>query len=159
MLTNRLMQPHLESVSWRGIEKLSLPYELNEIVHQGFIELSDCFLSKKLLSYCNHVTLDAFYDEIAFECFVNSVHIEDYVNEKYLQYSIAFCNSIIRKWNEGYAGYLNVIISLDDETLLPTIKFHLKRKNASWLDECNLDSSIQAVLITTSEINSNYETN
>lgn len=146
------MRQQLESVRWADIEKLSLPYELNEIVEQGFVELSGCFLSRKLLQYCNSVTLENFEDEIAFECFVNSIHIEDYVAGSYLQYSIVFCNSIIIRWNEDNSGCLNVIISLDDETLLPTVKFHLKRERISWLDEDNLDSSIQAVLITTDEI-------
>ncbi|HEJ7920325.1 hypothetical protein [Serratia marcescens] len=155
MLVNYLMLPHLEAVCWGDIEKLNLPYELNEIVEQGFVELHGCFFSKKLLAYCNSVTPDAFEDEIAFECFVNSIHIEDYVSEKYFQYSIVFCNSIIKKWNENYVDCLNVIISLDDETLLPTVKYHLKRKGVSWLDEDNLDSSIQAVLVTVNEINKN----
>ena len=155
MLVNYLMLPQLESICWEDIEKLNLPYELNDIVEQGFVELHGCFLSKKLLSYCNSVTPDVFEDEIAFECFVNSIHIEDYVSEKYLQYSIIFCNSIIKKWSENYVDCLNVIISLDDETLFPTIKFHLRRKGVSWLDEDNLDSSIQAVLVTVNEINNN----
>ncbi len=153
MLVNYLMRPHLESICWADIEKLSLPYQLNEIVEQGFVELDGCFLSKKLLSYNNSYTLDVFEDEISFECFVNSLHIEDYVSENYLSYSVIFCNSIIRRWSEDCVGYLNVIISLDDETLLPTIKFHLKRESVSWLDEDNLDSSIQAILVTTDEIN------
>ena len=72
-----------------------------------------------------------------------------------MQYSIIFCNSIIKKWSENYVDCLNVIISLDDETLFPTIKFHLRRKGVSWLDEDNLDSSIQAVLVTVNEINKN----
>jgi hypothetical protein len=147
------MLPHLESVCWEDIENLILPYELNEIVEQGFVELFGCFLSRKLLAYFGSVTLDTFEDEIAFECFVNSIHIDDYVSEKYFQYSIVFCNLILKRWIENHSGYLNVIISLDDETLMPTIKFHLKREGVSWLDEDNINSSIQAVLITTDEIN------
>lgn len=153
MLANYLILPHLESICWEDIEKITLPYELNEVVEHGFVELFGCFLSKKLIGYCGPIKPDIFEDEIALECFVNSIHVEDYVSEKYFQYSIVFCNSIIKKWNENHTGYLNVIISLDDETLLPTIKFHLKRKGTSWLDEDNLGSSIQAVLVTTDEIN------
>lgn len=153
MLANYLMLPQLESICWKDIESTTLPHELNEIVGQGFVELFGCFLSKKLIGYCGAIKPDFFEDEIALECFVNSIHVEDYVSEKYFEYSIVFCNSIIKKWNESHSGFLNVIISLDDETLLPTIKFHLKRKGVSWLDEDNLDSSIQAVLVTTDEIN------
>lgn len=153
MLANYLMLPQLESICWEGMKKITLPHELNEVVEQGFVELFSCFLSKKLLGYSGAIKPDSFEDEIALECFVNSIHIEDYVSENYFQHSIVFCNSMIKKWNEKHAGVINVIISLDDETLLPTIKFHLKRKDTSWLDEDNLDSSIQAVLVTTDEIN------
>lgn len=152
MLTNNLMLPQLESIRWEDMKKINLPHELSEVVEQGFVELFGCFLSKKLIGYYGVIQPDSFEDEIALECFVNSIHVEDYVHENHFQYSIVFCNSIIKKWNESHAGFLNVIISLDDETLLPTIKFHLKRKGVSWLDEDNLNSSIQAVLVTTDEI-------
>lgn len=155
MLANYLMHPQLETICWKEIESITLPHELNEVVEQGFVELFGCFLSKKLLDYCRAIKPNFFEDEIALECFVNSIHVEDYVSEKYFEYSIVFCNSIIKKWNESHPGFLNVIISLDDETLLPTIKFHLKRKGVSWLDEDNLDTSMQAVLVTTDEINKN----
>lgn len=152
MLTNRLMRTQLVKINWTEIGKNSLTYELESIVSEGFIEICGCFLSKKLFSYCQSNSPDNFEDEISFECFVNSFHMDDYVNERHFEYSIIFSNSIIKKWNEIYVDKLNVIISLDDETLLPTIKFHLKRDGLSWLDEHNLDASIQAVLITTDEI-------
>lgn len=152
MLTNKLMRNQLRLARWEDIKTISLSSELNEIVTQGFVGLEGCFLSKKLFSYCHSSSPDAFEDEIAFECFVNSIHMEDYVSESYFEYSIIFSNSMIRKWNQQYDKKLNFIISLDDETLLPTIKFHLKRDGASWLNEDNLDASIQAVLITTDEI-------
>lgn len=146
------MRSQLVKVNWTEIEKNCLTYELEEIVSEGFIEIDGCFLSKKLFSYCQSNFLGNFEDEISFECFVNSFHMDDYVNERYFEYSIIFSNSIIKKWNEKYDGKLNIIISLDDETLLPTIKFHVKREGLSWLDEYNLDASIQALLITTGEI-------
>lgn len=155
MLANYLMLPQLESICWESMKKITLPHELKEVIEQGFVELFGCFLSKKLLDYCGEIKSVFFEDEIALECFVNSIHLEDYVSENHFQYSIIFCNSMIKKWNESHSKALNVIISLDDETLLPTLKFHLKRKEASWLDEDNLDSSIQAVLVTTDEINKN----
>ncbi|MBU3892796.1 hypothetical protein [Serratia rhizosphaerae] len=152
MLINELMKNQLQNISWGDVEVLKLPHELDEIVSLGFLEVSGCFLSKKLFEYCKNNSLHNFEDEIAFECFVNSMHIDDYVSEKYLQYSIVFCNSIIKKWNESHYGKLNVIISLDDETLLPTVKFHSKRKGVSWLDEDNLELSIQPILVTTNEL-------
>ncbi|GEM_PF-581005 len=159
MIVNYLMRPQLETVSWEDIETLSLSCELNEIIEQGFINLSGCYISKKLFSYCEDYAPDNFEDEIAFECFVNSIHIDDYVNEMYLEHAIVFCNLLIKKWQDDHVELLNVIMSLDDETLFPTIKFHLKRNGVSWLDEDNLNSSIQGILITTDEITKNDKLN
>lgn len=152
MLTNQLMRNQLRLACWEGIKTMSLSSELNEIITQGFVELEGCFLSKKLFSYYKSSSPDVFEDEIAFECFVNSMHMEDYVNENHFEYSIIFGNHIIRRWNQQYDKKLNFIISLDDESLLPTIKFHLKRDGAYWISEDGLEESIQAVLITTDEI-------
>ncbi|WP_205245816.1 hypothetical protein, partial [Erwinia amylovora] len=96
MLTNKLMREQLKLIHWEYIKKISLPSELNEIVTQGFVELAGCFLSKKLLSYCQSNSPDFFEDEISFECFVNSIHIEDYVIENYFECSIIFINFMIR---------------------------------------------------------------
>lgn len=152
MIINKLMRNQLEMVDWVFIKKTSLPDGLREIISQGFIDLDNCLLSKKLFSFCTSISIDDFNDEIAFECFVNSFHMEDYVSLKHLEYAIIFCNEIHDEFDKKYIGELNFILSLDDETLLPTIKFHLKRENASWLDEENLNSSIQAVLVTTGKI-------
>lgn len=148
MLINQLMRIQIDTIDWGEIEAMLLPSALIDIINQGFIKKNGCFLSTKLLSYCNSKSLNEFQDEIAFECFVNSFHMEDYVSEKYFEYSIIFCNSLLQRWSEEGVGKLNVIISLDDETLFPTIKYHLKREYSSWLNEDDLDSSIQAVLIT-----------
>ncbi|MDA6076134.1 hypothetical protein O0544_02390 [Edwardsiella anguillarum] len=48
MLVNYLMLPLIESICWEDIEKLNLPYELNEIVEQGFVELHGCFFEKTI---------------------------------------------------------------------------------------------------------------
>ncbi|EIU8085114.1 hypothetical protein L6N32_004303, partial [Salmonella enterica subsp. enterica serovar Poona] len=64
MLANYLMLPQLESICWEDMKKITLPYELNEVVEQGFVELFSCFLSKKLFGYCGGIKPDSFEDEI-----------------------------------------------------------------------------------------------
>lgn len=152
MLYNTSMRQKLVSVDWFFLKASTLPYSLNDILVEGFIIHDGCYLSKKLASYCKNCSIDYFEDSISFECFVNSFHMDDYVNEKYIEYSILFCNELLTKWNEFSEKPLNMMISLDDETSLPTIKFYLKRDNASWLDEENIESIIQPVLITNNNI-------
>lgn len=152
MLTNHLMDDQLRKLDLLYLRNLNLPLELNEIIEQGFFEQGNCNLSFRLLDYCKSVSLSNFEDEIAYECFVNSFHMEDYVNDHFLEYSVFFTNKLIRKWGEGLSEKLNVIIALDDESLLPKIKFHVKRYGNEWLAENDLDSYAQPILITTEEI-------
>lgn len=151
MLTNSLMDIQLSKLTSDDVN-LELPKKLNEIIEMGFLEKQNSFLSKRLLDYCTSVSRSSFDDEIAYECFVNSFHMEDYVDSSYLAYSIVFSNKLIGSWKFFRNKELNVIIALDDETFLPKIKFHVKRDNAEWLMENELESYIQPILITTEEI-------
>jgi len=155
MLFNMLMYQKLISVDWFFFKSSTLPNSLNDIITEGFIIQDECYLSTKLTSYCQLCSIDYFEDSISFECFVNSFHMEDYVSEKYLEYSILFSNELLIQWHKKSAKPLNIIISLDDETSFPTVKFHLKRNDASWLDEKNIESITQPVLITNHNISMN----
>ncbi|CNB70017.1 Uncharacterised protein [Yersinia intermedia] len=152
MLTNSLMNIQLAKLTSDDFVDLELPEKLNEIIGLGFLEEQGSFLSKRLMDYCTSVQRSSFDDEIAYECFVNSFHMEDYVDRSHLAYSIVFSNELIRKWKLFRSSALNVIIALDDETFLPKIKFHAKRDGAEWLMENELESYIQPILITTEEI-------
>jgi hypothetical protein len=153
------MDIQLAKLMSNDFAKLKLPIKLNEIIELGFIEKDGSFLSRRLLKYCTSVVRSNFEDAISYECFVNSFHMEDYVDSSHLEYSIIFTNKIIKKWKSFRNENLNVIIALDDETFLPKIKFHMKRNGAEWLMESELESYIQPLLITTQEIskwNFNY---
>lgn len=153
MIINTLMKSQLENLNCSYFNELILPFELKEIIEQGFIDKNNSVLSAYLLDYCGAVSYSNFEDEIAYECFVNSLHMEDYVNDYFIEYSIVFCNDLIKKWKNLRSEDLNVIISLDDESLLPKIKFHVKRDGQEWLAENELESYIQPILITTKTIN------
>lgn len=151
MLTNSLMDKQLAKLTSGGVN-LELPKKLNEIIELGFFEDQKSFLSKRLMDYCKSAHRSNFEDEIAYECFVNSFHMEDYVDTSHLEYSLVFSNELIKKWESFRNLPLNVIIALDDETFLPKIKFHVKRGEAEWLMENELESYVQPILITTEEI-------
>ncbi|MBS9440027.1 hypothetical protein EAE91_23680 [Photorhabdus noenieputensis] len=129
---------------------LVLTDELQSIISSGFIEKENCFFSKKLMTYSASASQKHFQDCVGFECFVNSLHIDDYVNKDYLEYSILFCNSLLISWNSfNPINKLNVIISLDEFGSL--VKFHLDRVGEMWLNE-NLESYDEPILITNSFI-------
>lgn len=133
--------------------QLTLPDELNSIVNEGFFERNGCFFSKKLMGYCTSASPDYFQDSVGFECFVNSLHIDDYVKDNYLDYSISFSNALFESWQHFSSDKkLNVIILPNDFGI--TIKFHLIRPNETWLSE-DLEEYEDPVLITNEIISSN----
>ena len=153
MIINSSMKNQLEKINRSYFNGLSLPFDLSKIIEQGFTDKNHSVLSVYLLNYCGSVSQSNFEDEIAYECFVNSFHMEDYVENHFIEYSIFFTNELIKKWKKLRSEDLNVIISLDDESLLPKIKFHVKRYEQEWLAENELESYIQPILITTQTIN------
>lgn len=153
MIINTSMKNQLEKINRTYLNRLSLPFYLSKIIEQGFTDKNHSVLSVYLLNYCGSVSYSNFEDEIAYECFVNSLHMEDYVKDHFIEYSIVFTNELIKKWKSLRPENLNVIISLDDESLLPKIKFHVKRYGREWLAENELESYIQPILITTQTIN------
>ncbi len=129
---------------------LVLTDELQSIISSGFIEKEHCVFSKKLMNYSSSASKKHFQDCIGFECFVNSLHIDDYVDKDYLEYAILFCNSLLISWRSfNPNNKLNVIISLDE--FGASVKFHLNRNGEMWLSE-ELESYDEPVLITNSFI-------
>jgi len=133
--------------------RLTLPDELNSIINEGFFEHDGCFFSKKLMSYCLSASPEYFQDNVGFECFVNSLHIDDYVKGNYLDYSISFSNALFKAWQSfSLDKELNVIILPNDFGV--AIKFHLIRPNETWLSE-DLEAYEDPVLTTNEIISSN----
>jgi len=132
------------------LHSLHLPAGLMEIIEQGFIEKEDSILSKKLSEANSTLSSYDFEDSTAYECFVNSLHIDDYVEELFLEYSIAFSNNLLNKWDSKKTNTkINVIITLDD--LGGVVKFYLTRKGKSWLED-DLTQYTQPLLITDEQI-------
>lgn len=133
--------------------QLTLPDELNSIINEGFFERDGCFFSKNLIDYCTSASPEYFQDSVGFECFVNSLHIEDYVKGNYLDYAISFSNALLEAWQRFSSDKkLNVIILPNDFGV--TIKFHLIRPNETWLSE-DLEEYEDPVLATNEIISSN----
>lgn len=126
--------------------QLVLPNELNSIIVNGFFECNGCYFSKKLMECCPSVSPEHFQDYVGFECFVNSFHIDDYVESHYLEYSVLFSNLLLKAWRcFNCDRELNVIVLLNE--FGATIKFHLIRPDEVWLNE-NLEVYEDPVLIT-----------
>lgn len=147
MKCNSLMMKEITNADWKDI---SLPEELQLWVDCGFIRVDGCVFLAGLFK--GNLGINNHFDKTGIECFVNSFHVDDYVSERYLDYSCLFCNEILRQWehnNDDKAEYLNVIISLDDFGAV--IKVHMKREGESWLNS-NLDKYEDAILETSTPL-------
>lgn len=141
MKCNSLMSQALSNVCWKD---LVLPQELVLWVKKGFYKQNDCFFLAALFNaYPNG---KYFIDKTGVECFVNSFHVDDYVSERYLDYSCLFCNAIFNKWySEGNSEKLNAIVSMDEFGAV--VKFHVIREGEEWLSH-DLETYEDAIFIT-----------
>lgn len=127
-----------------------LPLELAKVVDQGFL-LKDDFVILAALSKINtNATVGDFPDKTGYECFINSIHIDDYVDSNYLAYACLFVENCFAEWRRGgRAGNIIAIISNDDFGAV--IKFHLMRNSESWVGP-DLDEYEDAVLVADSTL-------
>ncbi|OBX07685.1 hypothetical protein QV08_06765 [Gallibacterium salpingitidis] len=137
-------------------KKIYLSKNLIEILNEGFVTYNGCYFMKYFFNFSNNIKDKTFKDKVSYECFVNSFHMDDYITDNYLSYSIIFCNALLKEWYKYSNLQAKVIISLDDEDLSPTIKFYIHRENElDFLNENKLDDYIQPILISSKEIDYN----
>ncbi|EMH4162607.1 hypothetical protein RJ498_001861 [Pluralibacter gergoviae] len=144
MKCNLQMMNEISNICLTG---LHLPDELQLWVDKGFIEEDGCVFLSALFN--GNPGTGKLVDRTGVECFVNSFHIEDFITERYLDYSCLFCNHLLKRWYENDLNEkkeLNVIIMLDEFGAV--IKFHLKRENEHWLGS-DLEKYEEAILETT----------
>lgn len=94
------------------------------------------------------VSMADFPDRTGYECFVNSIHIDDYVTEGYLSFAFKFADALMFTWRKSQgAATLKVIISSDEFGAV--VKGHIDRPGESFL-AANLDGYGEAILIVDS---------
>ncbi|WP_153074172.1 hypothetical protein [Paraburkholderia bonniea] len=115
-----------------------LSSSLKKIANSGFKFESDCYFLCELVHNAKNVRKENFPDNTGYECFVNSIHIDDYVDENLLKQAILFVIEIFSSWNKLISDIALVAIVCVDE-LSVTVKFHVHRSNEIWLNP-NIDS-------------------
>ena len=125
-----------------------LPRELDQIVADGFLESDGCFLLRALAKRDTNTSLQDFPDRTGYECFVNSIHLDDYVSENCLILAFAFAEALLSAWRKsGRDEPLKLIISSDEFGAL--VKCHVVRPSESWLAP-DLERYEEAVLVVDS---------
>lgn len=123
---------------------------LQAIVERG-IDFDDgvCIL-RALKPGGSRVDRGDFPDKTGYECFVNSIHLADYIKDEFLEEALAFVANIFQVWgNFDRSPILNAIVITSDADDA-VVKFHIVRSGERWLSS-NLDAYEEGVL----EIRSN----
>jgi len=125
------------------IQSLELSESLRNLLVSQIVEFEGCIFLEPLLKLSPNATLSLFPDRTGFECFVNHIHVEDYLDQNdgtnpTSNLQLASCIRFAMKLKERLGEYqskgrFRVIITSDDETC--TVRFHKIRENETWLSE------------------------
>jgi len=145
---NRLFVSSLKSL--QGGSRLPLDAKLDTIASDGIVAIDGCYLLRTEAEKSTNATISDFPDETGYECFINHIHIDDYMSEDLVNQSVGYASKVLRMWNEQKLdGELISTIGLTknectnrDEAV---VRFYHKRQNESWLSD-DLDVYDAAVL-------------
>lgn len=141
MRSNLSMRMLLEHV---GILPV-LHQSLYAIATSGFVTRDGCYLISSLLNLAKSAERDNFHDCTGYECFVNSVHVEDYTSNAPLPQALQFVDQVFICWRAtNKDSELAAIISVDEYSVV--VKFHVSREGEHWLSE-NTDGYEDPVLL------------
>ena len=137
MRTNQKMKLLTEHLD-RGRHDRSqmLDGRLVPLLARGLARIEDCVV---LVSQENlaHAKLDDFTDETGYECFVNHVHVTDYIDTPtnglvLLEQGIALARKLAQALSDSsMEGHFRIIISFDESEC--TVRFHKIRRGQNWL--------------------------
>lgn len=127
----------------------TLNFKLKALLNKGFVYRDDCYFLSAFLENQLHLKKEDFIDSIGFECFINSFHVDDYVEEDLFIQSMLFIDLLIKEWEKSdIEKNLTIILSKTDFGF--NIKFHTKR-NEVWIDVDNLNDFEEGIMVITTK--------
>jgi hypothetical protein len=136
--------------------RMPLAPQLEAIVNDGIVVVNGCYLLAKEANAESNAKREDFPDKTGYECFINHIHIDDYVCDITNQ-SISYASKMLWKWREQqHDGELISIIAVTRNECTDNgeahVRFHYSRKGESWLPD-DLDGVEEAILeISSSDI-------
>ncbi|MFN5310724.1 MAG: hypothetical protein ACK5C0_14840 [Candidatus Kapaibacterium sp.] len=132
------------------LNKIVLKHKINSalraIVESGFILHNGCYFLKSLYNKQTHIKESDFIDLTGFECFINSIHIDDYAEIDLFEQAILFADELINLWKNQKSGLvLKLILSETDFGF--NVKFHTFRKGQDWIVEDELEKFEEAIIV------------
>ncbi len=132
MKINRAMKISLSDARF----DIPLNSSLKSIADSGFDLRDECYFIRALLGSTN-VTRGSFPDCTGYECFINSLHVDDYDSVSPLTQAVLLVKEVFAVWNAIQRTSKIVAVISADEFGVVT-KFHVQRSGEQWLSD-NID--------------------
>lgn len=152
MKTNHQMDVLYDEIREENLDDLkALPQKLLALLNGGFVEEEQCvFLS--LPRKAAPVKRIDFPDRTAYECFVNHIHIEDYLENgglpplEMLGRAIALARELKARLSQLHGDkHFRIIVAFCDLTC--TVRFHTIRPDEEWVDKNAVGFGAEAIAI------------
>ena len=149
LLMNSKMSEMYKNAAFDSVE---LHKGLLEFAENGFFVKNNFYFLNKCFDIATNATLDNFPDSTGYECFINSINVDDYVEDEFLEHGVCLVRKVFSKWRSlRFEKELRAILSMDEFGL--KIKFHVFRNGESWLDSELEDYEEAVMLISSTEDN------
>ena len=152
MKTNRPMDVLYDEVRQENLDDpKALPQKLLTLLTAGFVEEDQCLFLAFLKKDAPVKRLD-FPDCTAYECFVNHIHIEDYLENgglpplEMVGRGIALARELKDRLSRLHGGkHFRIIVAFNGATC--TVRFHTVRPDQEWIDKSVNGHSEEAVAV------------
>lgn len=139
MKTNPKMEALLDEIHADHLDDpKALPQRLLALLNEGFTDEEDCVFFARLKRESQVQKLD-FPDRTAYECFVNHVHVEDYLENgglpplELLGRGLAFASELADRLHRLHGAKHFRIIVASDGGASCTVRFHTLRHEEEWV--------------------------
>ena len=140
MKTNQPMDALYDELRRENLDDpKALPQKLLAVLNGGFVDQDQCVFLSLLKTRAPVSRLD-FPDRTAFECFVNHVHVEDYLENgglpplEMVGRGIALARELKDRLSHLH-GRRNFRIIVAFDGLSCTVRFHTVRPDEEWIDK------------------------
>ncbi|WP_189438699.1 hypothetical protein [Pseudovibrio japonicus] len=121
---------------------------LQKLAFSGFKEKDGCtFLTASLTTETN-ASIDMFPDRTGYECFINSINIDDFVKNNFLEQGISFVQEVFSQWNKFKPPRKRIALLIATEWGVK-VKIHSHRQDEWWLAD-DLEGYEEPILVISS---------
>lgn len=114
------------------------------MMNSTLLEVEGCVFLKALFE-ADHSGRQSFPDDTGYECFVNHIHMDDFVDDNLVSAGIVFLNEISIRLNRQLPNrQFTGIISADNEGCV--VRFHSIRPGEQWVGD-DLEAYEEAVCV------------